>query len=64
MPRFFLTKKAKDDLIEIGRYTQNTWDLKQRSRYLSLLDAAFHDLAIRPLVGSDCNSPMIPEIWN
>ena len=56
MSGFFLTKKAKDDLTEIGRYTQDTWGREQRNRYLSLLDAAFHDLAIHPLIGRDCSA--------
>ena len=53
MPGFFLTKKAKDDLKAIGRYTQNTWGREQRNRYLHLLDTAFNDLAVHPLMGKD-----------
>ena len=55
MPSFFLTKKAKDDLKAIGRYTQDTWGHKQRNRYLALLDAAFSDLTVHPLMGRDCS---------
>jgi len=36
MPSFFLTKKAKDDLKAIGRYTQDTWGHERRNRYLAL----------------------------
>ncbi len=56
MPSFFLTKKAKDDLKAIGRYTQVTWGREQRNRYLSLLDAAFNELADHPLMGKDCGA--------
>ena len=41
MPRFVLTEAAKADLKAIGRYTQATWGRDQRTRYLTLLDAAF-----------------------
>ncbi|WP_295438175.1 type II toxin-antitoxin system RelE/ParE family toxin [uncultured Thiodictyon sp.] len=54
MPRFVLTKAAKDDLKSIGRYTQATWGPDQRNRYLRLLDAGFHTLADNPLMGTDC----------
>ena len=37
MPGFSLTKKAKDDLKAIGRYTQDTWGREQRNRDLRLL---------------------------
>ena len=56
MSGFFLTKKAKDDLTVIGRYTQNTWGREQRNRYLSLLDAAFQDPGAYPLIGRDCSA--------
>lgn len=56
MPGFFLTKKAKDDLKAIGRYTQDTWGCEQRNLYLSLLDKAFHNLAVHPLMGRDCSA--------
>jgi toxin ParE1/3/4 len=56
MSGFFLTKKAKEDLKAIGRYTQDTWGCEQRNRYLSLLDGAFHDLADHPLICRDCSA--------
>jgi toxin ParE1/3/4 len=55
MSGFFLTKKAKDDLKAIGRYTLDTWGREQRNCYLSLLDAAFQNLADYPLIGRDCS---------
>ena len=55
MAGFILTNSAKADLKNIGRYTQEKWGIEQRNRYLTLLDRGFHDLAINPLIGKDCN---------
>ncbi|ETW93077.1 MAG: hypothetical protein ETSY1_40825 [Candidatus Entotheonella factor] len=55
MAAFQLTRKARDDLRSIGRYTQTTWGREQRSRYLSRLDAAFHALAESPEMGPACD---------
>lgn len=55
MSGFFLTTKAKDDLTAIGHYTQSTWGREQRNCYLSLLDAAFQNLAVHPFIGIDCS---------
>jgi toxin ParE1/3/4 len=54
MPTFTLTNRAKADLQEIGRYTQETWGREQRILYLGLLDASFHQVAENPLIGKDC----------
>jgi len=54
MQGFILTKKARDDLKAIGRYTQETWGREQRNRYLTMLDDKFHDLAANPMKGRDC----------
>jgi toxin ParE1/3/4 len=56
MHRFRLTNEAVCDLKEIGRYTQNHWGQEQRNRYLVLLDAAFHQLALNPGKGKDCSN--------
>jgi toxin ParE1/3/4 len=55
MPRFVLTKAAKEDLKSIGRYTAETWGREQRNRYLALLDTSMHDLADNPGLGRDCS---------
>lgn len=55
MPRFTLTKKAKADLKEIARYTQDQWGRDQRDKYLAMLDGCFHQLAANPLIGKDCS---------
>ena len=41
MPSFTLTNMAKDDLKEIGRYTQKRWGRDQRDQYLTMLDTCF-----------------------
>ena len=38
MPGFLLTNAAKSDLKNIGLYTQETWGVEQRNRYLTFLD--------------------------
>ena len=50
-----MTKKAIQDLKEIGRFTQETWGREQRNRYLSKLDECFEMIAIQPLIGKDCD---------
>lgn len=42
-------------MISIGRYTREQWGKTQQIRYLSQLDAAFHDLAEKPEIGRACN---------
>ena len=55
MPSFSLTNKAKTDLKEIARFTQNRWGREQRDLYLQMLDVSFHQLAVNPLKGKDCS---------
>jgi len=55
MPRFVLTRAAKEDLKSIARYTADTWGREQRNRYLALLDTSMHDLADNPRLGRDCS---------
>ncbi|MBF0438589.1 MAG: type II toxin-antitoxin system RelE/ParE family toxin [Magnetococcales bacterium] len=54
MSGFVLTRKALDDLKEIGSYTERNWGRTHRNRYLLMLDQCFHDLASSPLKGRDC----------
>jgi len=55
MGSFILTRKARDDLLAIGRYTGKQWGKAQRIRYLTQLDNAFHDLVNKPDLGRACN---------
>ena len=42
---FHLTTKAKEDLKNIARYTQENWGKKQRNIYLKQIDDIFHLLS-------------------
>jgi toxin ParE1/3/4 len=55
MSAFTITKMALADLKEISRYTQEQWGRKQRTTYLTMLDACFNQLAKNPLKGKDCS---------
>jgi toxin ParE1/3/4 len=54
MATFTLTRKAKEDMLAIGRYTRKHWGATQQNHYLSLLDSAFHDLANKRAIGQPC----------
>ncbi|MTI12384.1 type II toxin-antitoxin system RelE/ParE family toxin [Sansalvadorimonas verongulae] len=56
MPAFALTRKAKSDLLDIARYTQETWGREQRNQYLAQLDKTFHLLAEKPSIGKACDA--------
>jgi len=49
--KFRITKRAKADLVAIGRYTEQVWGRKQRDKYLGELDACFHWLAKNAKLG-------------
>ena len=55
MSKFKLSGKAKSDLIKIAKYTQLTWGIEQRNSYLKLLDDAFEQLSLNPLIGVNCD---------
>ena len=46
-----ITPRARDDLKNIGRYTERTWGKAQRNRYLKSLEFRFQWLAENPLRG-------------
>lgn len=46
-----VTPRARDDLKNIGRYTEQTWGKAQRNRYLKSIDTRFHWLAENPRLG-------------
>ena len=56
MRGFTLTLRAKADLKEIGRYTQEQWGRGQRDIYLTMLDDCFRLLAANPQRGQDCSA--------
>jgi toxin ParE1/3/4 len=51
---FIVSKKAFDDLLQIGRYTEREWGKSQRNAYLKQLDKSFYALATMPLIGTSC----------
>ncbi len=55
MPSFKLSNKAREDLIEIARYTNLRWGREQRQFYLKQLDDTFHALADNPKLGRCCD---------
>ena len=50
-----ISKAAQQDLISIGRYTQQTYGELQRHHYLQLFAEAFTKLADNPYMGRDIN---------
>ncbi len=46
-----VTRRAREDLKQIGRYTTGNWGKQQRDRYLKDLDRRFSWLAENPLLG-------------
>jgi len=55
MPKFKVSQKAEDDLIEIGIFTKNKWGINQRDRYLDDIDKRFRWLADNPDYSSSKN---------
>lgn len=49
--RFRITPRARQDLIDIGRYTAERWGSRQRDDYLRELDRRFSWLADNPRLG-------------
>jgi len=55
MASFKLSAKAKDDLRNIARYTQERWGREQRNIYLKQFDDAFSLLSEAPEIGPTCD---------
>jgi toxin ParE1/3/4 len=55
MKLFALSYQAKNDLLEIGVFTAQTWGKVQRNYYLKQLDDTFHLLAKKPALGVACD---------
>ncbi len=51
MPIYKISSKAKDDLLEIGRFTQKEWGTIKRNHYLKQLDDCFTQIAENPQLG-------------
>jgi toxin ParE1/3/4 len=46
-----VTHRAREDLRNIGRYTERTWGKAQRNHYLKGIEARFQWLSENPLLG-------------
>ncbi len=57
MSKFVLSKKARNDLKEIAKYTYKTWGEVQCDRYLFAIDEVLDGLASGVLRGHICNFP-------
>ena len=55
MKLFRLTNRAKSDLIQLAKYTEEHWGRDQRNLYIKQLDDTFHLLADNPLAGKACD---------
>ncbi len=55
MIHFSLTAKAKHDLKQIAKFTQEKWGKEQRNIYLKQFDNTFHRLAKKPELGTSCD---------
>ena len=56
MAGFFLSGKAKADVKDIGRYTQEVWGVEQRNRYLGDLDACFQKIGANSTLGNSAEA--------
>lgn len=55
MHPYLLTTAARQDIIDIGRFTAGKWGKRQRDKYLKQLDDAFKLLARQPEIGRDAD---------
>ncbi|WP_426416178.1 type II toxin-antitoxin system RelE/ParE family toxin [Aestuariirhabdus sp. LZHN29] len=52
---FKLSAKAKSDLKNIAKFTQEKWGHDQRNIYVKQFDDSFHMLADSPEIGKSCD---------
>jgi toxin ParE1/3/4 len=50
-----ISKKAVEDLKDIGRYTQHKWGISQRNKYLKQIHDSFLQLTENPNIGFNCD---------
>ena len=53
MPSYQVSKQAKNDLRQIGLYTEKEWGRAQRHKYLAGVDKKFSLLAESPLITAE-----------
>ena len=59
--RLTFSHAAREDMLSIGRYTEETWGLKQRDTYLGKMFAALERLRKSPLSGKQ-RDEIVPGI--
>jgi toxin ParE1/3/4 len=52
---FHFSRRAEDDLLEIGSCTLQTWGIDQAIRYIDQLEACCRRLADNPASGRSCD---------
>jgi len=55
VPTFRFSRRAEDDLLNIGDYTLRTWGKAQAARYLGELEVCCQMLAANPVLGRPCD---------
>lgn len=58
---FKVTPAARNDILNIGRYTQNEWGKQQRQKYLVGLNIRFEFLTGNPLLSQE-RPDLIPPV--
>ncbi len=62
MGTYRLTRRAENDLFEIGEYTVRAWGIEQCVRYIDGLEACCQNLADNPKLGRSCEY-LRPGYW-
>ena len=62
MGSYRLTRRAENDLFEIGEYTVRTWGTRQCASYIDGLESCCQRLADNPNLGRSCES-LRPGYW-
>jgi len=55
MPAIRLSRRAEDDLLNIGEYTRRTWGEAQSDRYIDKLELCCRRRARNPKLGRPCD---------
>ena len=49
------SRRAESDLLNISKYTLDTWGAAQADHYLSEIEACCNRLAVTPMLGRSCD---------
>ena len=53
--QFRVSRATRQDLLQIGRFTEHKWGKAKRNHYLGQLDDAFELISENSLIGSPCD---------